>query len=80
MEMSEFEELMALAADMDGAKSILKLIGERESINLSNSYDNTQFCIDQWSPLYFRLRELLSDFVLEVEKKIEMLEVKTKEE
>lgn len=76
MEMSKFEELMALVADMDGAKSILKLISEKESINLSNSYDNTQFCIDQYSPLYLRLRNLLNDFVSEVEEEIERIEIK----
>lgn len=78
MEMRKSEELMVLVADMDGAKSILRLIREGEDINLSSSYDNTRFCIDQWSPLYFRLRNLLNDFVSEVEKKIEMIEIKEK--
>lgn len=76
MEMRKFEELMALVADMDGAKSILRLIREGESINLSNSYDNTRFCIDRYSPLYSGLKNLLNDFVSEVEKKIEMIEIK----
>lgn len=80
MEMSEFEELMALAADMDGANGILRLMDKGEGINLSNLHSNVELYVNRFSYFYPRLKKLLEDFVADVEKKIEMLEVKTKEE
>lgn len=80
MEMSKFKELMALAADMNGARTILELMDKGEIINLSNLRSSVQFYAGRFSPFYPRLKKLLEDFVADVEKEIEMLEVKTKEE
>lgn len=76
MEMSKFEELMALVADMDGARTILGLMSGGFDIDISRCNGGTHLCIDRYSPLYSRLKNLLEDFVSEVEKKIEMIEIK----
>ena len=43
MEMSKFKELMALAADMNDARTILELMDKGEVINLSNLRSSVQF-------------------------------------
>lgn len=80
MEMSKFKELMALATDMDGAKGILRAMDREEIINISNTSYAKQLYVDRFSPFYPRLKKLLEDFVAEVERTIEKLEVRTNEE
>lgn len=80
MEMYEFERLMALAANMNGAKNIFYHMREMDLVDISCPDCGVHLQINHRDPLYPRLKKLLDDFIAEAEEEIERIEIEPKEE
>lgn len=80
MKMDEFKKLMRLASDLDKVETILKSMREGDIVDISRYCDGIKLRIVRNDYLYPKLESLLNDFVAEVKKEIERIEVKPKEE